>query len=93
MDSFIYAFILVPALLTCFPDQESRRQPTIAGVFNSRWGQVIRFQSAYGDTNRLLRWINLTTRAARAVLSLPLGLGGQRFTINDLTIADNGPCV
>jgi hypothetical protein len=67
---------------------------TIAGIFSFRQsGQMIRFQSAYGDTNRLLGWINLRTRAASAVLTLPLGLGGQRFTINDLTISDNGPCL
>jgi CSLREA domain-containing protein len=67
---------------------------TIAGIFSFRQsGQVIRIQSAYGDTNRLLGWINLTTGRASAVLSLPLGLGGQRFTISDANIADNAPCL
>jgi hypothetical protein len=67
---------------------------TIAGIFTFRQsGQVIRFQSAYGDQNRLSGWINLSTRAARAVFILPLSLGGQRFAITDSTIADNAPCV
>jgi hypothetical protein len=69
-------------------------QRTIAGIFSFRqWGQVIRFQSAYGDTNRLWGWINLATRAATAVLTLPLSLGGGRYTINDTNISDNAPCL
>jgi hypothetical protein len=68
-------------------------QRTIAGIFSFRQsGQVIRFQSAYGDTNRLLGSINLSTRAASAVLILPLSLGGRRYTINDAN-ADSAPCV
>jgi hypothetical protein len=69
-------------------------QRMIAGIFSFRQsGQVIRFQSAYGDTNRLMGSINLSTRAASAVLTLPLSLGGGRFVINDGNITDNAPCV
>jgi hypothetical protein len=67
------------------------RQRVIAGVLSFRQsGQTIRFQSAYGDVNRLSGWINLSTKMASAVLSLSLSFGGGRYTFN--TIA-NGPCV
>jgi hypothetical protein len=67
-------------------------QRTIAGIFSFRqWGQVIRFQSAYGDTNRLWGWINLSTRAAYAVLTLPLSLGGGRLVISDSDTGNNVP--
>jgi hypothetical protein len=69
-------------------------QRMIAGIFSFRQsGQVIRFQSAYGDVNRLTGWINLSTKMASAVLTLPLSLGGGRFVINDANIADNAPCL
>jgi hypothetical protein len=63
---------------------------TIAGIFTYRQtGQTIRFQSAYGDQNRLSGSINLSTRTASATLTLPFSLGGQRFTFNTLATA---PC-
>jgi CSLREA domain-containing protein len=67
---------------------------TIAGIFTYRQtGQTIRFQSAYGDQNRLSGSINLSTRTADATLTLPLSLGGQRYTINDANISNNASCM
>jgi hypothetical protein len=47
-------------------------------------------RSLSGDLNHLMGWINLRARTTSVTLTLPLGVGGPRFTFNALAAA---PCL